>query len=114
MGYKGYNYKTLPLVTNIALQYEHWLCMKGLGVGLVNTPPDIVPRAISGIEPKTAKHTSGSATALDQPDRGSCRTAGQPELLSPSPVSAHGRGHLLAVIFLLLWGARLSSGIAAL
>lgn len=38
MGYKGYNYKTLPLVSNIALQYEHWLCMKGLGVGLVNTP----------------------------------------------------------------------------
>lgn len=79
MGSKGLNYKTRPLVINIALQYEHWPCMKGLGVGLVNTP-DIVPRAISGIEPKPAKHTSGSATAPDRPDRGSCRTAGQPEL----------------------------------
>lgn len=67
----------------------------------------LVQRAISGLEPKLQSAYQAVPTAPKPPDRGSCRTAGH------SSVSIHGRGHLLAVIFLLLWGARLSSGIAA-
>lgn len=52
MGYKGFNYKTLPLVSNIALQYEHWPRMKGLGVGLVNTPPTLSQEQSPGLNPK--------------------------------------------------------------